>query len=312
MPVRPSPRESERIDWGRQRAQSLGFPNTYAYTKSLAERLLLTHYPETTILRPSIVESAVEHPFPGWNEGYNTCAPLTYLAGTMFHHVPARRGNPFDVVPVDMLCRAILTVTAAELAGIHNRVVQCGTSDSNPLTVDRVIDLTSLAHRKHRRTEGEPTVANALLARWDAVDSGPDDILATPRVRQLVRGVRTLVGEVQKKAPGDLRKTLVRRARSLRRSEHTLRRIEAALDLFTPFTHDYRYTFESRVLRELDIAEPEYRFEPQSISWRDYWIDIQVPGLRRWCFPHLEGKDAEPYAAPHRLHLNRDTRRRAS
>ena len=30
--------------------------------------------------------------------------------------------------------------------------------------------------------------------------------------------------------------------------------------------------------------------DPASLDWRRYWIDVHVPGLRRWIYPRLEGK----------------------
>lgn len=44
------------------------FPNTYTFTKNLAEKIIMingTGLP-IAIVRPSIIFSAVKHPFPGW------------------------------------------------------------------------------------------------------------------------------------------------------------------------------------------------------------------------------------------------------
>src|SRR5205085_1124269 len=67
-------------DEGMSRARHLGWPNTYTYTKSMAESLLEKRRDRLrfSILRPSIVESALEFPFPGWNESFNGTAPLAY------------------------------------------------------------------------------------------------------------------------------------------------------------------------------------------------------------------------------------------
>src|SRR6266699_2884736 len=58
-------------DLGVERAAWWGWPNIYTYTKALGEQLVAA---ETgivrSILRPSIVESALSYPFPGWNEGF--------------------------------------------------------------------------------------------------------------------------------------------------------------------------------------------------------------------------------------------------
>jgi len=68
-------------DAGTKRAQELGWPNTYTFTKSLAESLLLKRGEglAIAIVRPAIVETSLNRPFLGWNEGINTSASLSYL-----------------------------------------------------------------------------------------------------------------------------------------------------------------------------------------------------------------------------------------
>jgi hypothetical protein len=53
--------------------------------------------------------------------------------------------------------------------------------------------------------------------------------------------------------------------------------------------------FECRAVDRHRVVEPEFRFEPEKIEWRHYWLDIHMPGLRRWCFPQYENKDKEIY-----------------
>ena len=56
---------------GLRRAQHLGWPNIYTFTKSLGESILARHGRDLpiAIVRPSIVESSERSPFIGWNEG---------------------------------------------------------------------------------------------------------------------------------------------------------------------------------------------------------------------------------------------------
>ena len=56
---------------GMKRAQYLGWPNTYTFTKSLGESILARRGRDVpiAIVRPSIVESSTRSPFSGWNEG---------------------------------------------------------------------------------------------------------------------------------------------------------------------------------------------------------------------------------------------------
>ncbi|MGQ0507254.1 MAG: SDR family oxidoreductase, partial [Myxococcaceae bacterium] len=74
---------------GMERAAHWGWPNTYTYTKSLGEQVIArTQGLSYAIVRPSIVESALRFPFPGWNEGFTTSAPLAFAG------IKGQRGIP--------------------------------------------------------------------------------------------------------------------------------------------------------------------------------------------------------------------------
>ena len=92
--------ESRRKQWveerlkqvGRERALGWGWPNTYSYTKSLGEQLVLAAGDTlaVTVARPSVIEGALRDPIPGWNQGVNTSAPLTYMAGRGYRFYPGQ------------------------------------------------------------------------------------------------------------------------------------------------------------------------------------------------------------------------------
>jgi fatty acyl-CoA reductase len=54
------------------RARMFGWPNTYVFTKAMGE-MLLVHYNRDTvplvIIRPTMITSTYQEPFPGWIEG---------------------------------------------------------------------------------------------------------------------------------------------------------------------------------------------------------------------------------------------------
>jgi hypothetical protein len=37
----------------------------------------------------------------------------------------------------------------------------------------------------------------------------------------------------------------------------------------------------------------QFGYEPGVIDWWDYWINIHIPALRRWCYPLMEGRPLE-------------------
>src|SRR4029079_8053988 len=68
------------IEYGRMRARTLGWPDVYTFTKGLGHRPVedIAHDRRLplSIVRPSIIESALEHPFPGWIDGFKMADPI--------------------------------------------------------------------------------------------------------------------------------------------------------------------------------------------------------------------------------------------
>lgn len=86
----------------------LGHPNTYTFTKCLAEHLLVQRRGQVplTILRPSIISVAQHFPSPGWIDSSAALAAffLCFAAG----YLRVIAGDPqtrLDVVPVDQVAR---------------------------------------------------------------------------------------------------------------------------------------------------------------------------------------------------------------
>jgi hypothetical protein len=80
-----------------------------------------------------------------------------------------------------------------------------------------------------------------------------------------------------------------------------LERVERMLRLYRPFIHDHAPVFRTDAIRRLgqDCPAP-YRFDVTDIDWRRYWIDVEYPGLRRWCIPLVYGQRAplDPPSSP--------------
>ena len=113
----PRPVRERLREGGMQRAESWGWTNTYTYTKSMGEQLIAATPGLTyAIVRPAIVESSLRFPFPGWNEGFTTSAPLVLMGGEGVKGWPVRKDGPLEIIPVDLVAAGILIVTAAVFA----------------------------------------------------------------------------------------------------------------------------------------------------------------------------------------------------
>jgi long-chain acyl-CoA synthetase len=276
-------------DEGMRRANALGWPNTYTYSKSMAEALLGARKGlRMAILRPSIVESSVEFPFAGWNESFNGSAPLAYVMGSWFRMVPAKPDAPFDVVPVDMVAKAMFVAGAALLENRHSPVYHTGTSDLHRCSVGRAAELIVLAHRKHFRQLGDRT-ERVFKSRFDSVLVEPDHWFSVQRNR----GLLDIGREVLDLLPDKVQRRTQGLSRRLESSDKKLAQIEEMVRLYLPFMYESFHVFECRALGRTPAIERDFRFEPQALDWRSYWIDVHVPGLRRWAFPLIEGKRPE-------------------
>jgi thioester reductase-like protein len=273
---------------GMRRAQHLGWPNTYTFTKSLGESMLARRGGRLpiAIVRPSIVESSERSPFTGWNEGINTSGPLSYLLGTNFRQLPSNERKCLDVIPVDMVCRGMTLIAAGVIARRHARMYQLATSAINPVNMGRSIELTGLAHRKHYRTT--QTVDSWLKVKFESIPVSKQryEQLSIPRQKAFVSGInRAAITLGMKKPP-------------LARAERDLIRAEKLIELYEPFILHNEHVFECENARLLSAALPPaerqlFDFAPESIDWWDYWINVHIPALRRWCYPLMEGRPLE-------------------
>ncbi|HVH69968.1 MAG TPA: SDR family oxidoreductase, partial [Candidatus Dormibacteraeota bacterium] len=134
---------------GVERAKWWGWPNIYTYTKALGEQLVAVETKIVrSIVRPSIIESAVSYPFPGWNEGFTTTAPIILMILKGQRRIPANDELILDIVPVDQVAAVTLAVAALACVEEPRLVYQAATGDSNPNNMERIIGLVGLYRRK--------------------------------------------------------------------------------------------------------------------------------------------------------------------
>lgn len=88
-------------------------PNTYTYTKQLAEHLLTTEGADLpiAIIRPSIVGAAWKEPFPGWIDNYNGPSGIYIAAGRgLLRSMKGEYNAIADIVPVDIPVNIMIAV----------------------------------------------------------------------------------------------------------------------------------------------------------------------------------------------------------
>jgi thioester reductase-like protein len=273
---------------GMRRAQHLGWPNTYTFTKSLGESILSRRGRDlaVAVVRPSIVESSERSPFAGWNEGINTSGPLSYLLGTNFRQLPTNERKCLDVIPVDMVCRGMTLIAAAVISRKNARMYQLATSAINPVNMGRSIELTGLAHRKHYRRQAG--LEHWLKLKFETIPVSKQryERLSIPMQKAVISRINRVATTLHMKKP------------PLARQERDLGRAEKLIELYEPFILHNEHVFECENARLLSAALPAeerslFQFDPEAIDWWDYWINVHIPALRRWCYPLMEGRPLE-------------------
>ena len=275
-------------DAGMKRAAELGWPNTYTFTKSMAESLIAKYGVDLPIavVRPAIVETSVTKPFLGWNEGINTSASLSYLLGTYFRQLPTNERKRLDIIPVDSVCSGITLIAAALVERRNDRLYQLATSVTNPCDMRRSIELTSLAHRKHYRAQ--EGLEYWLRLRFDAIPVSKTryNRMSAPAQKAIVKSIQAIM------APLLLKRT------PLAKTERSLERVEKLIELFEPFILHNEHDFVADNVEKLSFAlipeeKETFGYHTSSLDWWDYWINVHIPALRRWTYPLIEGRPLE-------------------
>jgi long-chain acyl-CoA synthetase len=298
---------------GVERAAYWGWPNIYTYTKSLGEQLVAA---ETgivrSIVRPSIVESALSYPFPGWNEGFTTTAPIIFLIRKGQTQIPADPKLILDITPVDQVAAVMLAVSAQACVEEPRLVHQVATGDSNANNMERIIGLCGLDKRRYfEEKDGGVKILNRIAARMEPrpVTVSKFENTSVPMFNATAKKATSLLDRVRPRWGGgrvaeviDLVKDKVERV------EEMTRETSEAFDMFRPFTVENAYVFRSENVRALfdRISEDErslLTWNPEQLDWFDYWLNIHLPGLTKWVFPTLED---EMRAQPKRVYTYRD------
>jgi HAD superfamily hydrolase (TIGR01490 family) len=287
---------TEMVEAGKARAQSLGWPDAYPYTKALGEHALVDQYGSRVpmvIVRPSIIESSLSEPRPGWIRGFRMAEPIiiSYARG-LLREFPGVPEGVVDVIPVDLVAAAILAVAGDHLASQEDgrtaadddgaatdswaepEVYHVASGVRNPLYYGRLQQLTEAWFTEHPLydADGQPIV----VPTWSFPGRG--------RVRrQLSRATRTM--EMAERVAGTL-PIRGRRAQWIAALEERHLLAERALgyvELYGAYSEtEARYRVD-RLLELWDRLDGDDRrllcFDPAVVDWDVYVRDVHLPSV---------------------------------
>jgi long-chain acyl-CoA synthetase len=292
---------AQLVQAGMDRAKAWGWPNTYTYTKAMGEQAIAASGCKYALVRPAIVESALRFPFPGWNEGFTTSAPLAFMGLKGQRVFPAGHKLVLDLIPVDLVAAGILGVAGAACAEkLTARVFQLASGDVNPFYVRRAVELVALFKRRYYDRKVEEGKRSAF-ENW--IDSFLEpypagrrlyEASSTPFFRFAAKELRKLIAD-KGASWGAPRATgmLARADQMLSSMDRQLAQLDVTWELFMPFVAGERFIFQCTQTRalwaEFTPADREkLPWDPEGIDWRHYWLEVHMEGLEEWVFPGLE------------------------
>jgi HAD superfamily hydrolase (TIGR01490 family) len=269
---------SQLVDAGTNRAHSLGWPDAYPFTKALGERALCSQWAgkvPITFVRPSIIESAISEPRPGWIRGFRMAEPIivSYARG-LLSEFPGVPEGIIDVIPVDLVVAAILAVAAHGPADGPPSVYQVASGVRNPFRYGHLVDLTQDFFTRNPLYDDRGQPIN--VPEWSFPGRG--------RVqRQLKRAdqVMTFVEKLLTALP--IRGTQAELAAKIEDKHALAKRALGYVELYGAYTEtDARYRVD-RLIELWDACDDEDRatfcFDPGVIVWDDYVHNVHLPSV---------------------------------
>jgi long-chain acyl-CoA synthetase len=285
------------VELGRQKSERWGWVNTYTYAKSLGEQILVREAERSglayAIVRPAIVESSLQFPFPGWIEGGRTAAPLVLMALGGLKEWPMRPDIALEVVPVDQVAAATLAVAAllleAKPALEQPPVYQLATADQNPFELEDLVTLLDdEAARQSPNGGTRPPLWLDPLRRLRFL-SAAQVRGRRQALQQRLETARTVAEKIASYGlPGN--RAAARWSTALRTLGLQASFREQTLDQYLPFILENRYVFETHNIRQAYARlSPRDRaklpWSPAAIDWRRYWVENQIGGIKKWVQP---------------------------
>lgn len=284
---------------GSERAEYWGWTNIYTYSKSLAEQIIASQDDIVKVLvRPSIVESSNQYPFPGWNEGFTTTAPLILIALRGQPIIPVNEKLILDIIPVDMVSGAILAAAMNALVDPNPPLVfQASSGDSNPNDMKRIVGLVGLYKRQHfEEKETGNKLVNKLagMVETQTVTQRTYELASAPMLNKIAKRADALMDRATPRWGGGRIGNIIS---DLKKSTEGFKEsTQATMDafaMFKPFMIDNEYLYRSDNVRALQSVIKEKEKEllpwyPERLDWYDYWLNVHFPGMRKWVLPTLE------------------------
>jgi HAD superfamily hydrolase (TIGR01490 family) len=254
----------------------VGWPDAYAFTKALGEQALTDEKRNipVSIVRPSIIESALAEPKPGWIRGFRMAEPviLSYARG-MLKEFPGVPEGTIDVIPVDIVVAAIIAVSALGPDRAPD-ITQVASGGINPLSYRTLVDNVRDWFTQHPiyDSEGQPII----VPDWNFPGRG--------RVQTQLKRAQSLTNRAEKTLQSlPLRGTQAKWAAKLEERKGDIERALEYVELYGLYTECeaiYQVDNLMGIWNTLDAKDrDDFCFDPRAVDWPEYIHNIHLPSI---------------------------------
>ncbi len=266
------------VDYGRMRAESLGWTDVYTLTKAFAERVAEQRWAQAghrlSVVRPSIIESSLHHPYPGWIDGFKVADPLIIAYGRgQLPDFPGLPDSVLDVIPVDFVVNAIIAAAAVEVEPAKPRYYHVSSGASNPLPFHRMYENVNTYFTNNPLPDEKGDIQVPL---W-----------------KFPGGQRVEKALLRREHQAQRAEKLISRLPTTPRSRRWLDRVKSGqhdLEVLRGYTNLYRAYVQTEIIfddtnaKALNASIPaehagDRGFDVTEIDWEHYFQDIHFPAI---------------------------------
>ncbi|MFV0407421.1 MAG: HAD-IB family phosphatase [Propioniciclava sp.] len=286
------------VERGRTRARSVGWTDVYTFSKALGERVAEQEWAgaghRLSIVRPSIIESALRHPFPGWIDGFKVADPLimAYAKGQL-PEFPGLPDSILDVIPVDYVVNVILALVnqGHRSAAGETDYYQVCSGASNPLPFHRMYSEVRAYFLRNPLEDDQGLPIKVPLWQFPANNAAERSL----RVKERLSAVGSRLSDLLPATAKTREWT-----KSLHRMKSGLGSLRGYVDLYQSYTRT-EMLFDDQATRALASAQPagtptDETFDVRDIDWTHYWQNVHLPAMTGLAKVYARAKSAQRQA----------------
>lgn len=267
-------------DRGMKLARSRGWNDTYTYTKALGEQFVSRMHGSvpTVIVRPSVIESSLSEPNPGWLDGLRMADPLIVAIGKgRLRSLPLNPSLSLDLVPVDMVVNAMLAAMPETTNSEKMRIIHVATGATNPITMG---DLYKLIFRYFRGNPMLDKVGNPIAVKPLRFPK-PSTFRLQHRLKSVPLDTAERTLEV---LPGFDATQKAKRKISATKAAHE--RLYYYGEIYEPYLNlncQFQVDETMKLYRGLSEQEQKaFNFDVTRLNWRHYIQNVHIPGVKKF------------------------------